>query len=126
MKTSPSHRIRLNARANARPLNANEAIRGSPSPWNVLIMMPTQIVEIVKRLHVSALERVVAMAIQKAMGNHSIFRTYLTVMYKNQARSIYIRYVVKRDNYKYTCKVVKVKIKYVTSFLNSITQSIAV
>ena len=65
MKTSPSHRIRLKVRANARPLNASEAIRGSPSPWNVLIMMPTQAAETVKRLHVSALDRVVVMIVQR-------------------------------------------------------------
>ena len=63
MKTSPSHRIRLKVRANAIPLNANEAIRGSPSPWNVLIIMPTQVAESVKRLHASAPDRVVAMMI---------------------------------------------------------------
>lgn len=65
MKTSPSHRMRLKVRANARPLKANEAIRGSPSPWNVLIMMPTQAAEIVRRLQASEPERVVAMAIQR-------------------------------------------------------------
>lgn len=65
MKTSPSHRIRLNVKAKAIPLNANEAIRGSPSPWNVLTMMPTQAAESVKRLHASALDRVVVMAIQR-------------------------------------------------------------
>ena len=64
MKTSPSHRIRLKVRANAKPLNANEAIRGSPSPWNVLMMIPTQAAESVKRHQASAPERVVAMAIQ--------------------------------------------------------------
>ena len=56
--------MRLKARANAMPLKANEAIRGSPSPLNVFIMMPTQAVESVRRLHDSALERLVAMAIQ--------------------------------------------------------------
>lgn len=66
MKTSPSHRIRLNVRANAIPLNANEAIRGSPSPWNVLIMMPTQAAESVERLHTSAPDRVVIMVVQRA------------------------------------------------------------
>lgn len=65
MKTSPSHRIRLKVRANARPLNANEAIRGSPSPWNVLIMMPTQAAESVKRLHASAPDRVVVIIVQR-------------------------------------------------------------
>ena len=64
MKTSPSHRIRLKVRANAKPLNANEAIRGSPSPWKVLMTIPTQTAESVQRLHASAPERVVAMAIQ--------------------------------------------------------------
>lgn len=64
MKTSPSHRMRLKVRANAIPLNANEAIRGSPSPWNVLIMMPTQAAESAKRLHASDPDRVVVMAVQ--------------------------------------------------------------
>ena len=67
MKTSPSHRIKLKVRANARPLNANEAIRGSPSPWKVLIMMPTQAAESDKRLHASAPERVGAMTLQKTI-----------------------------------------------------------
>ena len=65
MKTSPSHRIRLKAKANARPLKANEAIRGSPSPLKVLTIMPIQAAESVRRLHASARERVVAMAIRK-------------------------------------------------------------
>ena len=66
IKTSPSHRTRLKVRANARPLNANEAIRGSPSPWNVLIMMPTQATESVKRLQASAPDRVAVMTVQKS------------------------------------------------------------
>lgn len=65
MKMSPSHRIKLKAKANARPLKANEAIRGSPSPLNVLTIMPIQAAESVRRLHASARERVVAMAIRK-------------------------------------------------------------
>ena len=65
MKTSPSHRMRLKARAKARPLKANEASRGSPSPLNVFIMMPTQAAESVRRLHASAPERVVTMANQE-------------------------------------------------------------
>lgn len=57
MKVSPSHRIRLNVNANAMPLNANDAIRGSPSPWKVLAMMPTHAAERARRLNVSALLR---------------------------------------------------------------------
>ena len=54
MNVSPSHRIRLNVKAKAIPLNANEAISGSPSPWKVLIIMPKQAAESVRRLHASA------------------------------------------------------------------------
>ncbi len=51
MKVAPSHRIRLNVDANAMPLNAMEAIRGSPSPCKVLAMMPTQAAETARRVH---------------------------------------------------------------------------
>lgn len=51
MNVSPSHRIRLNVRANAIPLNAKETIRGSPSPWNELATMPKQVADNVRRLH---------------------------------------------------------------------------
>ena len=57
----------LNVRANARPVNANEAIRGSPSPWKVLIMMPTQAAESVERLHASAPDRAAVMAVQRTV-----------------------------------------------------------
>ena len=57
MKVSPSHLIRLNVNENAMPLNAKEAISGSPSPWNVFTMMPTQAAESVRRLHASTLLR---------------------------------------------------------------------
>lgn len=43
--------MRLNEKANAIPLKAKEAIRGSPSPWKVLAMMPMQAAERVSRLH---------------------------------------------------------------------------
>ncbi len=75
MKTSPSHRIRLKVRANARPLNAKEAIRGSPSPWNVLVMTPTQAAESVKRPHASGLDREVVMTVdRKIFGFQAIQR----------------------------------------------------
>ena len=57
MNVSPSHLIRLNVNENAMPLNAREAIRGSPSPWKVFTMMPTQAAESVRRLHASTLLR---------------------------------------------------------------------
>ena len=57
MNVSPSHLIRLNVNENAMPLNAKEAIRGSPSPWNVFTMMPAQAAESVRRLHASTLLR---------------------------------------------------------------------
>ena len=57
MKVSPSHLIRLNVNENAIPLKAKEAIRGSPSPWNVFTIMPTQAAESVRRLHASTLLR---------------------------------------------------------------------
>lgn len=46
------------------PLKAKDAIRGSPSPWNVLAMTPREAVEIVKRPRASARLRVVLMTIQ--------------------------------------------------------------
>ena len=57
MKVSVSHRIRLKVKENAMPLNANEAIRGSPSPWKVLTTMPKQAAERARRLHASAVVR---------------------------------------------------------------------
>jgi hypothetical protein len=41
MKAFPSHLIKQKVRTKARPLNPREAIRGSPSPWKVLAMIPT-------------------------------------------------------------------------------------
>ena len=58
MNVFPSHLIRLNVNENAMPLNAKEAIRGSPSPWKVFTIMPTQAAESVRRLHASTLLRV--------------------------------------------------------------------
>lgn len=63
MKVSPSHRIRLKVNAKAMPLNANDAIRGSPSPWKVLAMMPTHAAERARRLNVSALLRLALMVL---------------------------------------------------------------
>ena len=59
MKAGPSHRIRLYVKENAIPLNANDAMRGSPSPWKVLAMMPIQAAEMTERLRVSELLNVV-------------------------------------------------------------------
>lgn len=64
-KISPTHRIKLKVKVNARPLSANEAIRGSPSPRNVLNIIPTQATESVKRLHASSADSVVVIAAQR-------------------------------------------------------------
>ena len=61
MKVSPSHRIKLKANAKDIPLNAKEAIRGSPSPWKVLTITPRQAAERVRRLHASEPVSVVVM-----------------------------------------------------------------
>ena len=61
MKMSPSHRIRLKVRANARPLNANDVTTGSLSARNELETIAMHATEIVERLHVSVAESVVAM-----------------------------------------------------------------
>jgi hypothetical protein len=55
MKVGPSHRIKQNEIAKARPLNANDAIRGSPSPSpeNVFARMPQHAAVRVKRVRVS-------------------------------------------------------------------------
>lgn len=42
MNVGPSHLIIEYEAANAMPLNARDAIRGSPSPRKVLEIMPTQ------------------------------------------------------------------------------------
>lgn len=53
MKTGPSHLIRLNVAAYAIPLNAIEAIKGSPSPWKVLTITPREAPTRTRRLQVS-------------------------------------------------------------------------
>lgn len=58
MNTGPSHRIKLKVAAKAMPLKASDAINGSPSPWKVLMMMPTHASTSVRRLQVSVLLRV--------------------------------------------------------------------
>lgn len=76
MNVSPSHRIRLYANANAMPLNANEAISGSPLPRKLLNKIATEAAESERRLHVSTLERVVAMMLymEDMMLNKQEFR----------------------------------------------------
>ena len=64
MKTSPSHLIMQYADAKAMPPKAKDAIRGSPSPWKVLAMMPRHAAETAKRVRASALLRAVLMTIQ--------------------------------------------------------------
>ena len=61
INVSPSHRIRPYVNANAIPLNANEAISGSPSPRKLLTKMADEAAKNDRRLHFSALERVEAM-----------------------------------------------------------------
>lgn len=65
MNTGPSHLIRLYVAANAIALNASEAIKGSPSPFRVLTMMPIEAPTRSKRPHVSVLVRVAEVAIMK-------------------------------------------------------------
>ena len=74
MKAGPSHRIRLYVKENAIPLNANDAMRGSPSPWKVLAMIPIQAAVMAERLSVSELLKVVDImdnyGLQKVFGVH--------------------------------------------------------
>ena len=56
MKTGLNQRIKLYVEAKAIPLNAIEAIKGSPSPWNVLAITPKHAIESARRLRVSALD----------------------------------------------------------------------
>ena len=69
MNVSPSHRIKANVKAKAIPLNAKQAIRGSPSPLNVLAMMPAQDAASARRLHDSDLVRFEV--ILKSFGSHN-------------------------------------------------------
>ena len=59
IKTGPSHRIRLYVDAKAIPLNAREAITGSPSPWKVFVMTARHAADIAQRPNVSVLLSVV-------------------------------------------------------------------
>ena len=61
MKVFPSHLMRLYVKANAMPLNANEAISGSLLPRKLLNRTADEARESEMRLHVSALERVESM-----------------------------------------------------------------
>ena len=63
MKMFPSHLIMQYVDAKAMPLKAKDAIRGSPSPWNVLAIIPKHATEIVKRVKASAQLRMVLMTI---------------------------------------------------------------
>lgn len=56
MKVGPSHLIIEYEAANAIPLNAKEAMSGSPSPRKVFEMMPMQARDNERRLRVSVKE----------------------------------------------------------------------
>ena len=58
IKVGPSHRMRPYVEENAMPLNAREAISGSPSPWKVFAMTARHAADIAQRLEVSTLLRV--------------------------------------------------------------------
>ena len=73
INVSPSHRMRLNVEANAMPLNAKEAIRGSPSPWKVLAMMPKQAAVRPKSVHDSNFVSVEAMMTRRTSSYIAIF-----------------------------------------------------
>jgi hypothetical protein len=47
----PAHLTIANVAENASPEKASEAIRGSPSPWNVLAVMARHAAERVERVH---------------------------------------------------------------------------
>ena len=57
MKVGPSQRIMAYAAAKAIPLNASDAMRGSPSPWKVFAIIPKQARPKDSRLRVSVEER---------------------------------------------------------------------
>lgn len=56
MKVGPSHLIIANEAENAIPLNARDAMRGSPSPWKVFAITPMQARDKERRDHVSVEE----------------------------------------------------------------------
>ena len=64
------------------PLNAKEAMRGSPSPWNVLAMMPTDARKRESRLRVSVKERLAS--VEVLIG---VCRTTMVVSVKRTATS---------------------------------------
>ena len=55
MKVCPSQRIKQYEDEKAIPLNAREAIKGSPSPWQVVTIRLKHVIESVMRLKVSEL-----------------------------------------------------------------------
>jgi hypothetical protein len=74
INVGPSHRIMEYDAANAMPLNAREAMRGSPSPRKVFAIMPNDASARDSRLRVSAKERAEEVAV--LIGE---FRTTITV-----------------------------------------------
>lgn len=64
MKTCPNHLIRLYVNEKAIPLNASEAISGSPSPWKVFARTAKHAMERPRRLSVSVLLRLIDMPLQ--------------------------------------------------------------
>lgn len=74
MNAGPSQRIMAYVAEKAMPLNASDAMRGSPSPRKVLAMMPTEARKTESRLSVSEKDRSDGM---EAVG--MVFRTTIAV-----------------------------------------------
>ena len=66
MKAGPAHLTKAYVSVKARHENASDAIRGSPSPWNVFAIIDRLAVRRVRRLHVSVRLRVDAIVIGAA------------------------------------------------------------
>ena len=77
MNVSPSHRMRLNVRANAMPLNAIETIRGSPSPWKVWATTPIQASVSPRSVHDSTLVRTEVIAAHSTLMEAEVIAIYV-------------------------------------------------
>ena len=63
--------MRAYVAAYARPENARDTLRGAPSPWNVLAMMPKEAKAKARRLHASDLDSTAVIVSRIVVALHS-------------------------------------------------------